>query len=221
MVEELKLDFNMTDLKGEYDFEVHFDTYYSGYVNGQYVVDDEPFEGSSPVDEQRVIVSTTASSFNTKVKEYMEAVGNGNYSYGMTPLYDKTLGNGENSLYPGSYDTLGTAYFNAAYEIVQLTRYQGRLTEAEKAAAYASERIFSMSFKIEGADEYYTYDFHRLDDRRIMVSLYRTDAEGNVPDEMMRVSDFYITTFAFKKIVGNYVNLLNGREVDEEFAYPG
>lgn len=219
-VEQMKLSFNMEDLKGDYDFNISFDRYYSGYVNNEYVTSLEPFEGSSPIDEQRVVVRTDASSFNTKIKELMSTTGDAAYAYGLTPLYDRTMGDGDTTFYPGSYDTLGTAYFNAAYEILQLTRYQGRLTEEEKAEAYSKPIVFTISIKVEGADDYYTYDFYRLDDRRLMVSLYRSDADGNVLSGGMKVSDFYITTFAFKKLVGNYVNLLNGREVDEEIAYP-
>ena len=219
-VEEIKLDFNMDDLKGEYDFDISFDRYYSGYVNNQYVSSNEYFEGSSPIDEQHVNVTTTADSFNTKIKEYMVASGSDKYVYGLTPLYNKTMGNGDTTYYPGSYDTLGTAYFNSVYEIIQLTRYQGRLTEDEQAKAYENECIFSINIKVSGAEDYYTYDFYRLDDRRVMVSLYRTDADGKILANGMKVSDFYITTFAFKKIVGSYVELLNGVIVDEEIAYP-
>ena len=216
-VQEINLDFNMEDLNGEYNFNVVFDTYYGGYVNGKYQSSLEPVDGFSPITEQRVSVSTTPNSFNTKIKELMEQSGIGDYKYGLTPLYNKTMGNGEdNAYYPGSYDTLGTAYFNAAYEIILLTRYQGRLTDAEIAEASAKEKIFSIDIKIEGENNYYTYTFHRLDDRRIMVSLSHTYSNG----EKLQVSDFYITTFAYKKIVGNYVSLLNGLEVDEELSYP-
>ena len=222
-LDEMKLTFNMDDLKGEYTFDVTFDTYYGGYVNGEYVTSLEKFNGSSPIDEQRVNVSTTSDSFNTKIKELMEAAGDGKYVYGLTPLYDRTMGDGTTTYYPGSYDTLGTAYFNAAFEIIQLTRYHGMhgLTDKEKAEMYDTCKvIFSISLKVEGTEEYYTYDFYRVDDRRIVVSLYRTDTDGRILDGGMKVSDFYITTFAFKKIVGNYVNLLNGNEVDEEISYP-
>ena len=219
-VEEINLTFNMDDYKGQYDFDISFDRYYSGYVNNQYVSSYEYFEGSSPIDEQHVNVTTTADSFGTKIKEYMEANADGRYVYGLTPLYNKTMGDGDTTYYPGSYDTLGTAYFNAVYEIIQLTRYQGRLTADEQARAYENKCIFSINIKVSGAEDYYTYDFYRLDDRRVMVSLYRTDADGKILSNGMKVSDFYITTFAFKKIVGSYVSLLNGLEVDEEIAYP-
>ena len=122
--------------------------------------------------------------------------------------------------YPNSYDTLGSASFNSVYELLLLTRYRSNLTEEEKAEAADAPRVFRMHFKLAGKDAYYTYDFYRIDDRRVMVSLYRTDAEGNKIDNGMQVSDFYITTFAFKKLINNYVALLNGEDIDATVGYP-
>ena len=74
--------------------------------------------------------------------------------------------------------------------------------------------------KVEGKEYYYTYDFYKIDDHRVMISLYRSDADGNKIEHLGEVSDFYITTFAFKKLVNNYVHLLNGMKVDESVDYP-
>jgi hypothetical protein len=52
-----------------------------------------------------------------------------------------------------------------------------------------------------------------------MVSLYRTDEDGNKIDNGMEVSDFYITSFAFKKIVSNFVAVLNGEKIDGTIGY--
>ena len=76
---------------------------------------------------------------------------------------------------------------------------------------------------IERKGEYcaYKYSFYRLDDRRVMVSLtkYETDEKGNVIKEIGEVSDFYISTFAFKRIVNQYIALLNGQKIDESIGY--
>ena len=45
-----------------------------------------------------------------------------------------------------------------------------------------------------------------------MVSVYNPGYDNTV-------SDFYITTFAFKKIVNNFDKLLNGVTIDSESAY--
>ena len=76
-----------------------------------------------------------------------------------------------------------------------------------------------MHLQVEGKEYYYTYDFYRIDDRRVMVSLYRSDADGNKIDTLGEVSDFYITTFAFKKLVNQYIGILNGEHVDESVSY--
>ena len=94
----------------------------------------------------------------------------------------------------------------------------------------------SMSIKVEGLkindqEFYYTYDFYRIDDRRIMVALYKTNAAGEciddngntVPPESIGehvVSDFYVDNFAFKKLVNAYIQLLNGNKFDENLGYP-
>ena len=76
-----------------------------------------------------------------------------------------------------------------------------------------------MHLKVEGKEYYYTYDFYRIDDRRIMVSLYRSDEGGNKIESLGEVSDYYITTFAFKKLVNQYIGILNGEDVDESLSY--
>jgi hypothetical protein len=53
-----------------------------------------------------------------------------------------------------------------------------------------------------------------------MVSFYITDENGDKIESYGEVCDFYITTFAFKKLVNNYVYLLNGEVVDESVGYP-
>ena len=77
----------------------------------------------------------------------------------------------------------------------------------------------SMHLDIEGKSYGYTYDFYRIDDRRIMVSFYRSDDAGNKVDQLGEVSDYYISTFAFKQLVNHYIYLLNGKEVDESINY--
>jgi hypothetical protein len=51
-----------------------------------------------------------------------------------------------------------------------------------------------------------------------MVTLYRADADGNQIGEA--VSDFYLSTAAFKKVVGGFFDVLNVKDVDTEVGYP-
>ncbi len=215
-LERIDLDFNMADMKGSYDFEVLFREAYSGYLNGEYVISNEKFDGSSPFTEERVNVSASSDAFETLLKT--EADKYGNEWYSLTTLYNKVHGDGEHVFYPGSRDSLGVASFNSVYEILQLTRYENLASEEDKVYDDAY-RVLRMNIKVAGSDEYYTYDFYRIDDRRVLVSLYRTDENGNKIASLGEVSDFYISTFAFKKLVGGFVDILNGKEIDGSVAY--
>ena len=67
-------------------------------------------------------------------------------------------------------------------------------------------------------ENYYTYNFHRFSDRRVLVSVSMTDKDGNPTDGLV-AADFYISTYAFKKIVGAYLGVVNGVEIDIEHGY--
>ena len=210
----LKLEFNMQDLSGTYNFDVVFKEAYGGYVGNDYVIREEAFQGSSPIEHEIVRVKAAEGSFET---EFTKMFGN---EWGdISTLYDHTIGGGKTAYYPGTNDTLGAAYFNSVYETLQLTRYFDYLTEDEQAVGLTGPRILRMHLRVDGKEYYYTYDFYRLDDRRIMVRFYRSDADGNKIEHLGEVSDYYVTTFAFKKLVNHYIYLLNGKEVDEGVSY--
>ena len=215
---ELKLEFNMQDLKGSSDFEIDFKEAYYGYSGNKLVVSDEEFAGSSPYDKEIIMVNASSDAFDTKFKEMF---GSGEWR-DLALVYNETMGGGNTAFYPGSKDTLGAAYFNGVYEILQLTRYLDTLTEQEQAEAYTKTRIMRMHISYRALDDTiknYTYDFYRLDDRRIMVSFYRSDESGNKIEHLGEVSEFYVSTAAFKKLVNSYIYLLNGEVVDESIHY--
>ena len=216
-IEEIDIEFNMSDYKGRYDFDVDIHDAYVGYIDGVYVTRDEKFDGSKKIEEQIVNVTVADGSFETELKKLANAAGGNEYS--MHGLYNHTQGDGNMTYYPGSNDTLGSAYFNSVYEVLMLTRYHSTLTEEEKVSA-TSDPIFRIHIKVEGKDNYFTYDFYRISDRKVMVSLYRSDAQGNPVGDGIKVSDFYISTFAFKKLASNYVALLNGEVIDPTVGYP-
>ena len=66
----------------------------------------------------------------------------------------------------------------------------------------------------------YVYEFYTCDgyDRRILVNIYQQDSSGNMVGDM-RVSDFYISMFAFKKIVANFTGLLNAELLNTDIGY--
>ena len=214
---DLKLEFNMQDLKGSYDFDISFEDRYTGYLNGEYVMSGTQFEGSSRVSYQTVLVTASGDAFKSEFKDRF-----GTEKTDLATLYNYTMGDGKTTYYPGSNTTtLGAAYFNSAYETLQLTGYLDNLPDEDK--DYTAPPIMRMHLKVSGstfAPNFYTYDFYRIDERRIMVSFYISDADGNKIESYGEVCDFYITTFAFKKLVNNYICLLNGQVVDESVGYP-
>ena len=217
-LENLRLEFNMQDLTGTYDFDVSFRDAYAGYVNGELVIKDEKFNGSSPITHQIVNARASSDAFAT---EFTKAFGTDGW-YSLATLYNNTVGDGKMTYYPGSKDTLGVSYFNSAYEILLMTRYLDILSEEEQEIGYTKTKIMSMQLTVKGIDDatvWYTYDFYRIDDRRIMVSLYKTDKDGNKIIADGEVSDYYISTFAFKKLINSYICLLNGEEFDESVSY--
>ena len=214
-LEGLRLEFNMEDLKGEYDFSLEFENKYGSFVNGDFKVRDEAFEGATFVKNyETVTVKASDDAFSTLFKEM-----NGTAEMDLTTVYRETLGGGKTGTYPGGRTNYGAAYFNTAYETLQLTRYFDDLTEEEQEIGFTKTRIMRMHLKVEGRDYYYTYDFYRIDDRRVMVCLYMSDEEGNKLEGGDEVSDYYITTFAFKKLVAQYKCLLNGEHFDESVSY--
>ena len=210
----LKLEFNMADLTGTYNFDVIFREAYAGYVNGKYVISANQFTGSSPIEEEVIRVQASDDAFDTAFKQMF-----GTNWGDLSTLYNNTMGDGNATYYPGSKDTLGAAYFNSVYETLQLTTYLDCLTEEEQAAGKEKDPILRIQFRVEGKKYFYTYEFRRIDDRRIMVTLYRVDEDGKVSESLGEVSDFYISTFAFKRIVNQYITLLNGQKIDETIDY--
>ena len=211
----LRLEFNMSDLQGEYNFEVKFEEAYGGYMDGKYVISSNQFAGSSAFDQETIMVKASDDAFSTA---FTNKFGKGTWG-DLSVIYNETMGGGNVAYYPNSRDTLGAAYFNSVYETLQLTTYLDVLTEEEQAKAHENEPILRMHFRVEDKEYFYTYDFYRLDDRRVVVSLYRSDSDGNMIKSLGEVSDFYISTFAFKRIVNQYCYLLNGKAVDESIDY--
>ena len=214
-LQNLKLEFDMEDLTGSYEFDVRFTDAYGGYVGDKYVISPEQFEGSSPIEHEIVNVKASDDAFDTEFKKMFGSKSGGD----LATLYNHTVGGGEVTYYENSNDLLGPAYFNSVYETLQLTRYLGTLTEEEQEAGFAKTRIMRMHVKVDGKENYYTYDFYRIDDRRVMVAHYITDQNGNKVEHLGEVSDFYVSTFAFKKLVNHYIYLLNGKPVDENVHY--
>lgn len=120
-------------------------------------------------------------------------------------------------------DTLGGSCFKDIVRLIFLTSYTDILSEEErKAVPDEDSLVMRMTLDLnENAPKNpytYVYEFYRIDDRRVRVSIYQRDDKGNrVTDS---VSDFYVSTFAFKKLVNNFCALLNAEVFDTDVGYP-
>ncbi len=210
-ITNVKLSFSMDDYYGSYDFETVCQTIWVG--DGQQYL--EKPEDVSVQEYEFLAVEATLLGENSgnKLTEYIEELGVDSMS--LAELYNRVASEeaGQQVSAMSGYSTLGASSFQDMLLVLYSTYYLGNLTAEEQAEGLKQKKLMSISFTVEGSKrEVYTYDFYRIDDRRVMVSLYN-------PGYNNAVNDFYITTFAFKKLVNNFDRLLNGIEIDSESAY--
>lgn len=207
-IEAVGMEFHMSDLKGNYDFDlIHETIKYETSANGF----------TSSFDKITAFVTPSGELTPNKLIEFMNSKG---YKEGvsLTELYESYYPNDAElkKVYP---DSLGTAYFKEAIRMIYLTAYVDVMPEAERAEAMKAENlVMRMTLDIKSSAYTYVYEFYRADDRRVLVSIYQQDANGNIATTP--VSDFYISTFAFKKIVTNFVGLLNAEKIAPDVGYP-
>ena len=213
LVKEIGLKLNMDDLNGEYLFQmIHQELYVD--ANGQSYI--EMPEGIA-VDKQTVShinVTPIGDCTENALTKYLASKGLDSIS--MTAFYNALRGNGEDLM--GNRDSLGSSQFKNLMYLVYGIYYTDSLTEEEKSAALRGEPLMTLNLLLDSSSYYYTYDFYYASDRKIMVSLYRSDAKGNKIGDA--ADDFYISTFAFKKLVRGFVGVMNAEDIDAEVGYP-
>ena len=208
-----------------FNMELRHDEIYWGNDGKRYLYEEDLPEGvglESAFDEITVVVRPMGECTSNKLYDYVkEHTTKGAVS--LTQLYNRLNGNGNQNIFL-SYDPLGTSNFKKFLENVYLTGYSGVITESKQAEILAeSKMLFRMSYKIESSAYRYVYEFYRYDEGRVMVKLYQAnyDASTNTYTPVSTpVSDFYISNFAFRKIVNNFVKLLNVEMIDAEQGYP-
>ena len=225
-LDKIELDFKMSDLYGSYEFDINHKTIY--ILAGEHY-DVRPEEGGDPYDFITVYAgikdyeegksAALGKYTETALSRYLVSLDKQRLS--LAELYNRVAGikPGGNGLVMG-HDTAGTGYYKETLRVMFATYYMGVLSADDIAAGEAKESIMKMSFTVKSSTviDKFVYEFIRLDDRRIMVSFYREDDAGKRSAE---VNDFYITDFAFKKIVYAYTSLLSGTAFDTDTAYGG
>lgn len=217
---EMDLEFSMDNLKGTYHFTLnHTPVYIVPDENGKtgitYV---EPESYIDTYDMINVVVNTEGECTENALTKFLESKEMSQTT--LATLYNYTVGGGKPVYVQNSYDPLGTGSFKDAILSLFFVQYEGSVDGAEQDAAIEDgELVMKFSFKIANSKfSKYTYEFYRYKDRRVLVRLYPVNSEGNKV-EAREVSDFYISTFAFKKIVGNFLTVLNGEELDIDKVY--
>ena len=213
----IDFEFNMDDLKGTLGFDVSFKSYWINKEEGK--IYNEPQDNTTKYEKMTVLMSTDGG-IETELSKYLKI--NGEEMVSITNLYNIILNDGEPMTQSGTLDTFGDIQFKEAFEIISLVRYEDTLTKEEIAKALEREYLMKITLTVSHPDtkakQYYTYEFYRADDRRIMVSLYQTNAIGEAITPA--VNDFYISTMGFKKIVSSYIGLANCADLDQNIAYP-
>ena len=218
-VAEMDFDFNMKDYYGRYNFSVSKETVYVP-ATGAKPPQTEPFEGSIPDTRLYVNITSSSDAKDTKYEQIKDSKGLDSLS--VSDIYNVLYNNGQ-PLYFNRVDTHGVINYMSFFQTVFYTRYQDSvLTPEEISSALSREKLMTLKVKVFEKDGshragYYAYDFHYLDDSRVMVSAYRTDNGGTVVTE--KVSSFTISNYAFENIVLSVFGILNGEYLDDYNGY--
>ena len=205
-IDNLEVEFLMTDIYGKYNFDI------------------TPVTGSTAIS---VHLTSEGECSDSKFKQYM-ADPSKPQSYGgasLTNLYLHMSGASEEEHKSAAPDSLGSASFRDAMRMIYFISYVDILPdEVREEAPSADDLVMKMKLDIVEKDgtaasevKDYVYEFYRIDDRRVRVSIHQVDVEGNRLTES--VDDFYISTFALKKIVNAFTGILNAELVNITDGY--
>ena len=134
-----------------------------------------------------------------------------------------------NKTTPSGEDFLGSDSFKEFMGTLFYTIYENQVSE-ENLDNVKSENLL-MRMSVDLGKEYtqntgiyrYVYEFYRVSDRRIAVRIYQQDASGSIIKDSsgkeIISTDFYISEFAFKKLVSKYWEVVNAIPVNKEDAF--
>ena len=220
-VETFKLEFFMEDVSGSYDFEIN---HMPVWVNsGTSEVSTTEIKGWTEQEYWEIYVTESGDYMtDTKVHQFTVDKGIDDGRVALHAVYNTYMGGGKDLVLPNSVEWVGVSNFMLAFQVMQLTGYEGSLTEAEQDLSAGKKPLLmrmtiGLDPDVPNAKSYdYVYEFYRISDRKVMVKTYMQSPLG---DKASEASELYISTFAFKKMVGAYLTVLNAGEVDGEIPY--
>ena len=213
-VSGIEVDFNMEGLRGAYDFDLTHTTVYVDSRGNKYLSAPENIT-TSEYDFISIIASQLRGGDDNAFNDYIDRHGLPGKA-NLDEFYNEVYGGGKPV--SAGHDTKDVDVFKNLLQLIYFTTYVDALTEEEQKQALESEAIMTIKLSVEGRSDKYVYKFYGLDDRRIMVSLSRVDASGNPRYEP--ATDFYLSSFATRKIVMGFMSLLDGEEIDADLSYP-
>ncbi len=217
-VENIEIDFNMSDISGNYYLDlmhqmIYIDTNGKVYIS----VPEEQKADYSTWNRIQVLVTEKEAIVDSAIHKYIKDKGYTNSQASLTELYS----NKDGKPYTVGYDYLGTDAFKRIYSVLLTTRYQGLLSDSEKAVMESGETIFTIKLQLkeqaEVGNDRYVYEFKRISDRKIGVHIYRESDSATKYEN--GVYDFYLTQYAFKNVVGSFLSVLNGKLPDASSGY--
>ena len=221
-MQEIKIEFALDDFVGSYELDI---IHQLSYITptGLQIGGKPPESYSDTFDRIKVNVKTSGECTETLLTKLKAE--NDREKYSLDELYEYTVKDQDklDAYFP---DTLGTTYFKEFILSMFYVDFEDSVDQAEQDfAVNECQMLMKFSIKIDtdkdgdDTDEnYYTYEFYRTADRRVVVRLYEQDEDGNML-QSRAVSDFYISSYGFKKIVNNFISLMNGEEFDLESGY--
>ncbi len=210
-IDKITFDFTMDDVYGTYSNKlIHNELYaYNGKLYHKDQLTEDELEMSTVHDAIEVLVTPSGECMDTAFSQYLDENG---YTYGSLHAFY-----GKETI---QFESRGTQNFKEFTEALFFTYYQGNLTEDEIADGLENGiRLMKMTVKLyDGYGAYqYAYEFYRISERRVMVKLYRENiVDGDTKNE---VSDFYISTMAFEKLVGLYLEILGGKDISNDTPF--
>ena len=200
-IAKIDLTFDMSDLSGKLSFATS--------------IREHALEAGGTYKELLVNMTPSAGFTNQWIEEYLSKT-NGTY-LPLNSYYDYV--NGTKDMEFGN-DYAGAGYYKEVIQMLFFTTYLGLLEEGEGETVATSDKpIFKMRITLREGVLPYVYEFYRVDDRRVAVRMYKEWEEGT-PSGGEEVCDFYISTYAMKKVINGFLALSRGDVIDApDFGY--
>ena len=221
---EVDVEFSLDDFSGSYNMIVAHDTAYRLGNGGLQIGGVAPESYIDSFNTITVNVTPGAGGTETVLKELAASLGRPTIT--LDTLYEYTIKD-EDKLDLYLPDSFGSTYFKEFMLGLFYINQEGAVDENKQNEVLSGgKRLMKFSLKIdtdkdkERDDEgYYIFEFYQFpEEEKLLVSLYQIDKNGNKKTES--VSDFYISRFAFKRILSSFVSLVNGEEFELGEGYP-